>query len=819
MSGSSFVQKILLEGADVVNKQLKDLGEIGQQAMQKVQTSANQAVSGLTQFQSAISGLFSGVKEMAQGFDSSFGEVVSDIGDATIAAAKFGAGFGGIVASAAAVSAAVGHMGQSAADSISKVNDLAEKAGLTLEKYQQFKAAGEGIGLGATDFAKAAEAAKDAVEKLQGALGKGIRIDVSAEEQKTQPLSDIEKKYDAMRKLGVALKDEEGELRGAGEIVQDFIASLAKIENASQKSALATQFFGKALGEAMISASGSLEKVNQNMDAVSQSGIKFSDGQKETIDAARRSGVALGAVIGQWKDYALALASSVSVDQNNSMLKFFADNREAIKSFLDDYVGPAIRWLGELKNTLGAASIAAAVLGLSFGAIGPVTAAALAIAGGAFIFFWDDVKKYATSGMATIKGIIAGNNLTSWDGWKAAAATAWSNIVQYVAQAYQRIKSYTLEAFPSLTGIWNAVENAFSSAWTYIVSQSKAGFPDLVAWWEKLKGAASFAWDVIKTGADLAWSAIQKIMDIANQAAGVINGMFGTNFTGATLLATIIFGYLAAKLIEVPGYIKAITLVMSPFATAFAILSGAVKIAAAAIDFILGKIQQLTDWLSDKLIDGLHMLAGDELWTSMKNAAAGTLNFIQSALEAIQTAAKAAWNALKGGGDSPSAPPIKKDEAPGASDPARSGIVRSWAPGKSTQGSSGEYAPPASTGSGTAGGIGDMFANVGHSLSLAFDDAVGDIKRFGASLSEAASSAAHAVTGGFAAQPSSMVPAFAGGAGAGARPHAGEVAFTLNMDGNRAELSGLENDVDKLKRFAADVQASGTLKNKPSWDK
>jgi hypothetical protein len=819
MSGSSFVQKILLEGADVVNKQLKDLGEIGQQAMQKVQTSANQAVSGLTQFQSSISGLFSGVKEMAQGFDASFGEVVSDIGDATIAAAKFGAGFGGIVASASAVSAAVGHMGQAAADSISKVNDLAEKAGLTLEKYQQFKAAGEGIGLGATDFAKAAEAAKGAVEKLQAALGKGIRVDVSTEEQKTQPLTDIEKKYDAMRKLGVALKDENGELRGSDEIVQDFIASLAKIEGAAQKSAIATQFFGKAVGDSMVSASASLEKVNQNMDAVSQSGIKFSDGQKETIDAARRSGVALGAVIGQWKDYALALASSVSVDQNNSMLKFFADNRDAIKSFLDDYVGPAIRWLGELKNTLGAASIAAALLGLSFGAIGPVTAAALGIAGGAFIFFWDDVKKYSTAGILAVKRIISENDLTSWDGWRAAAATAWSNIVQYVAQAYQRIKSYTLEAFPSLTGIWNAVESAFSSAWTYIVSQSKAGFPDLVALWGQLSGAASFAWDVIKTGAGLAWAAMQAIMKAADGAATVINGMFGTNFTGATLLATSLVLYFAKSLVEIPGYLKNVAVAVSPFATAFAMLTAAVRGAYLAIDFILGKIQQLTDWLSGKLIDGLHMLAGDALWTSMKNAAAGTLNFIQSALEAIQTAAKAAWNALKGGGDSPSAPPIKKDEAPGASDPSRSGIERSWTPGKSAQGTSGEYAPPASTGGGSQGGLGDMLANVGHSLSLAFDDAVIDVKRLGASLSEAASSAAHAVTGGFAAQPSAMVPAFSGAASGGARPHAGEVAFTLNMDGNRAELSGLENDVDKLKRFAADVQASGTLKNKPSWDK
>jgi hypothetical protein len=64
-----------------------------------------------------------------------------------------------------------------------------------------------------------------------------------------------------------------------------------------------------------------------------------------------------------------------------------------------------------------------------------------------------------------------------------------------------------------------------------------------------------------------------------------------------------------------------------------------------------------------------------------------------------------------------------------------------------------------------------------------------------------------------------MVPAFAGsGSGGADKRHAGEVSFTLDINGMRSELSGVEEQVANLRRLAADLQSSSTLKRKPGWD-
>jgi len=316
----------------------------------------------------------------------------------------------------------------------------------------------------------------------------------------------------------------------------------------------------------------------------------------------------------------------------------------------------------------------------------------------------------------------------------------------------------------------------------------------------------------------MAWAAIQKIMTVANEAAGVVNGLFGSHFTGATLLATAGFLLLAKSLLDIPGYIKLIVAILSPFAAAFALVTAAVRGAGAGIDYVLGKIQYLADLLSDKLIDALHKLAGDDLWNGMKNAASATLGFIQSALEGIKSAAQNAWSAITGGGSSsPSSSSSPSGGAAssssGSSHPSAadySGVQRSWTPGHAD---GGQIKGP---GTGTSDSILARLSNGEFVINAKAVAALGP--RFFHALN-------NMELPGFAMGGLVMEPAFASGgmvsALASSAPSSSSgskrIGFSLDLFGQSYHgLSGPAETLDALERHSAALQMAATSKRAPS---
>ncbi|MDY3240750.1 MAG: hypothetical protein SOW80_11605 [Anaerovoracaceae bacterium] len=188
-------------------------------------------------------------------------------------AAKWGAAVG--AAAVAVGTAMVGAAGKvaSTADEIDKAS---RRAGTTAENYQRLKYAMGQSGISAEKFEKS-------MIKNQQALNKAAE---GAAEY-----------ADAYDKLGVSIRDSNGNLREADSVYEEALKKLADMEDINQRNAIANQLFGKSYADlAPILDSGSkgiddltsrAEKLGIIMGQdVVDAGVKFGD----TMDDANQMG-------------------------------------------------------------------------------------------------------------------------------------------------------------------------------------------------------------------------------------------------------------------------------------------------------------------------------------------------------------------------------------------------------------------------------------------------------------------------------------------------------------------------------------------------
>ena len=109
-----------------------------------------------------------------------------------------------------ALGAAAGKLSQHFADVVNDLNDMATRTGIAVEAIKGLKLAAEGSG--------------QTIEKMEGAL-RGFNMKLLGAQRGT--LESVE----AFEKLGVALKDANGEYRRSEEVLGDTVRALQAIED------------------------------------------------------------------------------------------------------------------------------------------------------------------------------------------------------------------------------------------------------------------------------------------------------------------------------------------------------------------------------------------------------------------------------------------------------------------------------------------------------------------------------------------------------------------------------------------------------------
>lgn len=447
-------------------------------------------------------------------------EQVKDVGNKLTAA---GEAMKGISMAAAGVVASLGAISVKAGKAADDINTMSKVTGIGTGDLQKYSYAADLVDVSVETIAKSNK--KLATNAYNAANG-----------SKSQA--------EAFDKLGVSVTDADGNLRDSDDIFQDTITALGKMENETERNALAQKLMGKSASELNPLIEDGGETYKMVSDTLKKYNLDYVD--QETLDKANQFNDELDT---------MKLIGSVAVAQVGSQLA--ATLAPALEKIVG-WVGKLAEWLGNLDprvltiigTVAGVVAVIAPVLlvlgKLAFAissimtlvsTIGPAIAGALAIAGPI---------------IAIVAAIIAVGVLLykNWDTIKAKAIEIWKSVVA----TFNRLKA-------SVIAIWNNIKTKITTTWTNIkngVTNAVNAVKDKVSSvFTALKDKVSSVWSgikdaitgPIKTARDTVKGVVDKISSYFPLSLGKILNFELPKITIGTTEKTV-----AGKTIKVPNF-------------------------------------------------------------------------------------------------------------------------------------------------------------------------------------------------------------------------------------------------------------------------
>lgn len=395
----------------------------------------------------------------------------------------------------------------SAAQMADEINTLSKQTGLGTDEIQKFKYASEIIDV--------------PLETLTGSMAKLTRNMESAKNGS----KNTQAAFDA---LGVSIVDQNGQLRDNQTVFLEAIDALGRMENETQRDALAMQIFGKSaqdLNPLILGGADALEELSQEAEdaglILSQDALDSANEFNDAIDELKAKGSA-------------------------GFMKMGAALAEALLPHLErlmDIVGGIVNWFANLDG--GAQTLILTILGL-VAAISPIakliqgitvvqkalnlvmsanpifliiTAVAALVA--AFIYLWNNCEEFREFWI----------NL--WNGIKDFFIKAWEGIKTFFTETIPNMFNDLVNWFAELPGrIWEWLVNVVTSIIQWIVNMNNTvneGISNfisgIVAFFQELPGKI-WDWLVNVVTNIIKWivEMNQKANEgIANFVTGIIN--------------------------------------------------------------------------------------------------------------------------------------------------------------------------------------------------------------------------------------------------------------------------------------------------------
>ncbi|MGM5087527.1 hypothetical protein E0H64_17675 [Rhizobium leguminosarum bv. viciae] len=241
MARKTIKQRISLDGGKEVEAQLKQLGDAGEKAFDRIRKSAVQA--DFAKFGQSL---------------GAFGNSLQTMGKRLVLA------FAGVTTVTTAAAAGLANLAKSGTDAADAAGKAAQAAGLQIDAYGRLAFAAEQNDV-------AAEAFGAAMSKLNKAIGEAATGGKEAAA-----------KFSA---LGVSIKDTHGRLRPTEDIVRDLAGVFAKLPDGAKKSALAINLFGKSGASLLPFLNEGKQGLIDLGAQAEQLGIVFTDAESNIGDA------------------------------------------------------------------------------------------------------------------------------------------------------------------------------------------------------------------------------------------------------------------------------------------------------------------------------------------------------------------------------------------------------------------------------------------------------------------------------------------------------------------------------------------------------
>ncbi len=373
---------------------------------------------------------------------------------------------------AAAGGTAIVGMAMKSAQAADDINTMAKVTGLSTEEIQKFQYAAERIDVD--------------IETLTGSMSRMTKNMMTA----TKGTGDA---YEAFKALGVEFVNQDGTLRDKQEVFAELISALGKMENETQRDALAMQIFGKSAQDLNPLILGGAEDLKKYGEEAEQAGLILSqnalDGANAFQDGIDRLKATVTAGIGKMGgQFATVLVPAMekAIKALEKVINFIAENKTIVMAL--------VAALGTLAVGIKAIITVQTILNAVMEAnpIGLIVTAIAALVA-AFVVLWNKSEAFRNFWIGL------------WENIKAvflAVVEFFSNTVIGIADFFIALWEKIVEIFSAVGEFFGNVNETIKSAFSAVVGWFIGIFQSA---WEGIKNVfspvANFfkgVWDTIK---------------------------------------------------------------------------------------------------------------------------------------------------------------------------------------------------------------------------------------------------------------------------------------------------------------------------------
>lgn len=366
----------------------------------------------------------------------------------------------GLSTAGAAVVASLGAISYKAGQNADDLNTMSKVYGIGTQDLQKYKAAADLVDVSVETVAKS----HLKLEKSMSSAAKGTGANA-----------------EAFEKLGVSVVDANGDLRSGDEVWQDVIKALGKVENETERDALAMQLMGKSAAELNPLIEDGGETYQRVAETMQKYGLDFVD--QETLDKANQFNdqldtmKAIGSValqtVGSQLAAVLVPALEKLVTWIGQLANWLANLNPKILAVIGVVAGvvaalaPVLIVVGKLATGIGAIIKLVAVVGPALGPVILIIGALIAV--GVLLYKnWDTIKAKAlqlandikakfnqikasiTTAINSVKSFLSG----AWNTIKSTASTAWNNIKTAITKPIQTAKDTVKKIIDKVKGFF-----------------------------------------------------------------------------------------------------------------------------------------------------------------------------------------------------------------------------------------------------------------------------------------------------------------------------------------------------------------------------